>query len=253
MFRAFDRISHDIFARPSLRIDRRAARLRAGPPSQHLSAACRYSELRQLASKAWLDAQSYLWLWQKRVSVRRLDRDGGDLVDADDDAVALAEAWRGAYISTCLRSTTGWYPPRVVSLLVHAGHAAQAMAFAELVPDAFERCLSYCEIADAAIFEHSLPAAAQALDRALAAAVAELPPVSRAEGLANVARRALELGEDRVARLAISELSRGEMGHWMGRVVSDLAPVIARAARPDLTAHSAEDRRGILARGFQPE
>ncbi|SIT58606.1 conserved hypothetical protein [Mesorhizobium prunaredense] len=200
----------------------------------HLDAAGMGRELEQLVTKFWLDLQvsqgqgKNAFLRDVSIATRSSHE------RAPDRSYGILQVWRGAYVSACLRSTTGLYPPGLTRLLARAGRIKEAMEIAFLIPDAFMRSIAFSGLAEAASNRHEAATAAEALQHALEAAMVEDSVVSRAEALGAVGARALEMGDHKLLGSALDLLSKGSMGHWMGRILAELAAAAGRTGQREV-------------------
>ncbi|WP_327207986.1 hypothetical protein [Rhizobium johnstonii] len=211
----------------------------------HLDAAGMGPELEQLVAKFWLDLQvsqgqgKKAFLRDVSIAMR------GAYERAPDFSHGILQVWRGAYVSACLRSTTGIYPPGVTRLLARAGRIREAMEIAFLIPDAFMRSIAFSGLAEAAGNRREAATAVEALQQALEAAVADDSVASRAEALGKVAAQALEMDDHKLLGSALDLLSKGSMGRWMGRILAELAAAAGRARQREVL-----ERLLAIARSF---
>ncbi len=139
----------------------------------------------------------------------------------------VVEVWRNVLVYARLGATATQIPSKILRLLAELGRHRQALDYAALVQDASQRCRSYLFISEALAGQGQTSLAATIVPRALAAAEAEAPVVSRAEVLARVAGLAARLGlEDALSR-SLALFAAEEMGHWMEHVLPQLARELA--------------------------
>ncbi|TBA31370.1 hypothetical protein ELH62_32640 (plasmid) [Rhizobium ruizarguesonis] len=211
----------------------------------HLNASGMGPELEQLVAKFWLDLQvsqgqgKNAFLRDVSIAMR------GAYEQAPDLSHGILQVWRGAYVCACLRSTAGIYPSGVTRLLARAGRIRDAMEIASLISDAFMRSIAFSGLAEAAGNRGEAATAVEATQRALEAAMADGSVASRAEALGKVAARALEMHDDKLLGSALDLLSKGRMGHWMGRILAELAAVAGRARQREVL-----ERLLAIARSF---
>jgi tetratricopeptide (TPR) repeat protein len=146
----------------------------------------------------------------------------------------LAEAWRNILLYTTLQGTATQVSPSILRLLAELGRGSKALNYASLIQDPFQRCLSYVYIGEVYLDQGALDMAKIAARKALEAAQAEEPVVSRAEGLGLAVGLAAVSDDVETLPCGLALLEAVEIGHWTGRVLSRLAKKVASAGRWDI-------------------
>jgi len=145
----------------------------------------------------------------------------------------LAQAWRGILIYSILGETAAQVAPEVLRLLAKLGRFQQALNYASLIQDPFQRCAGYAYIAEVFLEREQVDAARLTVRKAFEAARAEGKVVSRSEAFVMTAKLALRVGDEETLSKSLGLLEAGEMGHWMKRVISELAEVFSANRRHD--------------------